>query len=263
MKSSIDAKAHTKGAIKQAHFGIKGDVTKTDYMLDHALKSTQVSDANPSHARRAPHRPHRAWQQAWGQCMGAGMEAGMGAGRGRGRAADRPRPPACRLCATQVNGPATLMAPPLHASAHHGALPCMQVNGPATLMAPKPSAHVGIGVKLPLDEKLLQTTKDQQAAIAEASTATPLPVPHLEADSFLSAHMKHAAALAFEAHQQELPRSKGGVYPLAPAHEEGMVTPRREVDDAPVTPASVVVSQLRAEPPPPEVQPPPPVLQLW
>ena len=71
--------------------------------------------------------------------------------------------------------------------------------------------------------------------------------------------------LAFEAHQQDLPRSKGGVYPKSPVKEgdEEMVTPWHEVDEAPGTPASVVLSQLRA-PATPDLRPPPPKMSnLW
>lgn len=145
------------------------------------------------------------------------------------------------------------------------ALQTQRLNGSATLLAPKSSQYVGVAPHLPLDEKWLQTTREQQHAIREADAAASHAPGHLEAVSFLSQHYTHAAMLAFEAHQQDLPRSKGGVYPKSPVKEgdEEMVTPWHEVDEAPGTPASVVLSQLRA-PATPDLRPPPPKMSnLW
>lgn len=179
MSSAVDAKKHCQGALKKAHVGVKGTVGQTDYMLDHAVKSTKA-------------------------------------------------------------------------------------NGAAVLLAPKSTTHVGVSVKLPADEYLIRTFKEQQTAIAEANVAPMLPVPHLEAESWLSTHQKHAAQLAVEAHRQELPRSKGGVYPDAASAADGFSTPRGlRVEDAPITPVSHVLTELLADPTPPDPIPPPPVLKLW
>ena len=185
MGSAIECKRVTQGAKTVGHWGVQGTVTKTDYMLDHAVQSTKV-------------------------------------------------------------------------------------NGGAVLLAPKSATHVGVAAKIPLQDKLLTTYKEQQEAIREGDTPTMLPVPLVEPDDFLSSHMRHAAALAAEAHKQELPRSKGGVYPApldGASDDPDFLTPRTaaptKVDSTPLTPASAVIEQVMAPPSDVKLPPPPKLSSLW
>lgn len=155
-----------------------------------------------------------------------------------------------------------------------------KVNGAATLLAPKPSQHVGVAPKLPANEYLVQTTKDQQQAIKEAEVFQQLPVPRLESESYFSEHYRKAAALALEAHKQELPRNKGGVYPPADPNasaEEGFLTPQQKVDDSAITPVKTMLTDVIKDPyylelfqpesglpsVQEELRPPPKLVGLW